>query len=226
MVVGNPFSSAIGASKAAGPWRVVGSPKVAAATVFDIVLIVMASRCGCRPTSPGAPTSNTTCRMVVPVGTLRWRWRLDQALAGTDLRRRGDDSPLKVRAPFDMPVERLALMSATAARRLARSVRATARCRHTVLRWDAAFASWNPARQCSQPPVRCASSVLDSGQKTTGPVLPTRKTWRPTFAATIMTAGRHRCRPAGYGDLTTPAAVSSYVGDITLSPRVQRQRPP
>lgn len=37
---------------------------------------------------------------------LSWRWRLDEPLRGADLRRRdGDDSPLKVCALFDMPLE-------------------------------------------------------------------------------------------------------------------------
>jgi Protein of unknown function (DUF3047) len=40
----------------------------------------------------------------VPAGWLSWRWRVDQALAAADLRRReGDDVALKVCALFDMP---------------------------------------------------------------------------------------------------------------------------
>lgn len=40
----------------------------------------------------------------VPAGRLSWRWRVDQALAAADLRRReGDDVALKVCALFDMP---------------------------------------------------------------------------------------------------------------------------
>lgn len=36
---------------------------------------------------------------------LRWRWRLDQPIVGSDLHRRGgDDSPLKICALFDMPL--------------------------------------------------------------------------------------------------------------------------
>lgn len=41
-------------------------------------------------------------------GILSWRWRVDQALAGADLRtRQGDDTALKVCAMFDLPRERL-----------------------------------------------------------------------------------------------------------------------
>jgi hypothetical protein len=40
--------------------------------------------------------------------TLRWRWRLDQTLAGADLRtKNGDDTPVKVCALYDLPLEKL-----------------------------------------------------------------------------------------------------------------------
>lgn len=39
---------------------------------------------------------------------LRWRWRLDQPLRDADLRnKKGDDSPLKVCALFDMPLKNI-----------------------------------------------------------------------------------------------------------------------
>ncbi|OYT90324.1 MAG: hypothetical protein CFE43_18905 [Burkholderiales bacterium PBB3] len=42
---------------------------------------------------------------------LGWRWRLDQAVAGANLRQKaGDDAALKVCAMFDMPLERLGLV--------------------------------------------------------------------------------------------------------------------
>lgn len=44
----------------------------------------------------------------VPAGRLRWRWRLDAAIDGADLRTKaGDDAALKVCALFDMPLERV-----------------------------------------------------------------------------------------------------------------------
>ena len=46
-----------------------------------------------------------------PQATLRWTWRLDQGLPAADLRRKdGDDSPLRVCALFDLPLENLGLM--------------------------------------------------------------------------------------------------------------------
>ncbi len=44
----------------------------------------------------------------VPAGRLRWRWRLDAAIDGADLRTKaGDDAALKVCALFDMPLDRV-----------------------------------------------------------------------------------------------------------------------
>ena len=52
---------------------------------------------------------------------LRWRWRVDQALAGTDIATRaGDDSALKVCVMFDEPLERIPLLERTVLR-IARS---------------------------------------------------------------------------------------------------------
>lgn len=43
-----------------------------------------------------------------PGRTLAWRWRLDQPVAGADLRQKaGDDAALKVCALFDLPLEAL-----------------------------------------------------------------------------------------------------------------------
>lgn len=57
-----------------------------------------------------------------PGETLRWRWRLDQPLAGADLRRKeGDDVALKVCVLFDMPLDGLAFGERTALR-IARSL--------------------------------------------------------------------------------------------------------
>ena len=47
---------------------------------------------------------------VGPGSKLSWRWRLDQPLREADLRhKKGDDTPLKVCALFDMPVKNLGL---------------------------------------------------------------------------------------------------------------------
>jgi len=91
------------------PWRVVGLPGNTSKplTQFDVVTLgsekvlrVRADRSYANLTHALSPL--TTARI------LRWRWRLDQAVARADLRTRsGDDTPIKVCALFDLPMERL-----------------------------------------------------------------------------------------------------------------------
>ena len=103
------FSSASGTVPPA-PWRVVGLPRSSKPlTQFDLVPM------------DGHPvlrvqTDHSYANLVhdlpnlalAPGMQLRWRWRLDQPLHSTDLRQRaGDDSPLKVCALFDLPIEQL-----------------------------------------------------------------------------------------------------------------------
>ena len=107
-----PFSSASGDQPPA-PWRVVGVPggKIPLTTygLADLdgskVLRVEAIKSYANLVHPLAGS-------VPDAGSrLRWRWRLDEPLRGANLRRRdGDDSPLRVCALFDMPLDKLGLI--------------------------------------------------------------------------------------------------------------------
>jgi len=106
------FSSASGTVPPA-PWRVVGLPRSSKPlTHFDLVpmdghpvLRVQTDR------SYGNLVHDLPGFALAPGMQLRWRWRLDEPLHGTDLRQRaGDDSPLKVCALFDMPIEQLSFV--------------------------------------------------------------------------------------------------------------------
>jgi hypothetical protein len=118
-----PFSSASG-EKLPAPWRVVGVPggkiPLTAYAIDEVdgrkVLRVEAIRSYGNLVHP-LPNG------VAGAGyRLRWRWRLDEPLHGTDLHRRdGDDSPLRVCALFDMPLEKLGLIDRNLLR-MARSV--------------------------------------------------------------------------------------------------------
>lgn len=118
-----PFSSA-GGDQPPAPWRVVGVPggKIPQTTysLADIdgrkVLRVEAIKSYANLVHP-LPA------WVPDAGfRLRWRWRLDEPLRSADLRRReGDDSPLKVCALFDMPLDKLGLIERNLLR-LARGV--------------------------------------------------------------------------------------------------------
>jgi len=91
------------------PWRVIGLPKQSKpVTRFSAVTLD-----GQRVLRVEAVASyaNLDHPLVdVPEGTRRlsWRWRVDELVAGADLRRKdGDDSPVKVCALFDLPMSAL-----------------------------------------------------------------------------------------------------------------------
>lgn len=93
------------------PWRVVGLPaSKKPLTQFDVVplgpdmvLRVRSERSYGNLTHALDP--HTPGRM------LHWRWRLDQPVAGADLlTKSGDDTPIKVCALFDLPLERIGFL--------------------------------------------------------------------------------------------------------------------
>lgn len=90
------------------PWRVVGLPgSNKPRTEFDIVQLGTERVLRVRADRSYANLSHKLDPAHTGY-TLRWRWRLDQALAGADLRtKNGDDSPIKVCALFDLPLEKL-----------------------------------------------------------------------------------------------------------------------
>jgi hypothetical protein len=97
--------SSMGAGPVAAPWRIVGLPKqTLPLTRFDVVLD--AGTAVVRVVANGAYGNlafDTGGARLSPQTVLRWRWRLEQGLEGSDLRRKqGDDTPVKVCALFDM----------------------------------------------------------------------------------------------------------------------------
>jgi hypothetical protein len=89
------------------PWRFEGLPQQEPPpTRFDVV-----ERDGERVLRVEAERSYGTLVHPLdraPAGVLSWRWRVDEPVAGADLRtKQGDDAALKVCAFFDMPIERV-----------------------------------------------------------------------------------------------------------------------
>lgn len=88
------------------PWRFAGLPQQKLPrTDFELVTLdgqrVLRIRAA-------ASYGNLVHALNAPAGPLRWRWRLDQPLAGADLRRKdADDAALKVCAMFDLALEQL-----------------------------------------------------------------------------------------------------------------------
>jgi len=108
----------------APPWRIAGLPgQKAPMTRFDIVALeghhvfrVEAAA------SYGNLVFDMRRWRAGPGTLLRWRWRLERGLDASDLgTKRGDDTPLKVCALFDMPIDGLGLAERTSLR-LARTV--------------------------------------------------------------------------------------------------------
>ena len=137
------FSSATGEQPPA-PWRVVGVPggkiPLTRYALVELdgrkVLRVEASK------SYGNLVHDLPALVPEAGLRLRWRWRLDEALRGADLRRRdGDDSALKVCALFDMPLARLE-QSGVATREAAVG--------DPVLRLGRHAGAGDPAAQCLQ----------------------------------------------------------------------------
>jgi hypothetical protein len=216
------FSSAAGAQPPA-PWRVVGVPRgKIPLTRFDIteldgrkVLRVEASR------SYGNLVHALPA--AVPDGgqRLRWRWRLDQPLAGADLRRReADDSPLKVCALFDMPLDRLGLIERNVLR-LARSVSGEDLPSATLCYvWDATLAPGTLLPNAYSARVRMI--VVDSGAQRLGQWTSHARDLAADFrlafgheSASVPTleavlVGADADNTAGYS--------LGYVGDVTLTP--------
>jgi hypothetical protein len=119
-----PFSAVAGPRPPAA-WRLVTLP---AAKKIPASLLEVASVDGERrlrlqtDASYGALVHDLPRWTPAPGDTLRWRWRLDQPLAGADLRRKeGDDVAVKVCVLFDMPLDGLAFGERTALR-IARSL--------------------------------------------------------------------------------------------------------
>ena len=118
-----PLAGAEGTTPAA-PWRAVGLPRnKAPLAMMDIVSIdgVRALRLQ-TDKSYGTLVHELPGGVAGPDATLKWRWRLDQAIANADLRKKeGDDAALKVCVMFDLPLEQVPFGERTLLR-LARSL--------------------------------------------------------------------------------------------------------
>lgn len=116
-------SASAGAAALPAPWQVLGLPggkvpltRLEVAPIdAGVALRVQAQR------SYGSAVHALPAVAVQAGSVLRWRWRLDSPLTGTDLRRKeGDDTALKVCLMYDMPLERVPFME----RQLLRMARA------------------------------------------------------------------------------------------------------
>lgn len=217
-----PFSSATSAQPPA-PWRVVGVPggtiPLTAFAIADMdgrtVLRVEANKSYgnlVHPLPAWVPDAGVR---------LRWRWRLDEPLRGADLRRReGDDSPLKVCALFDMPLEKLGLIDRNVLR-LARAASGEKLPSATLCYvWDATLAPGTLLANAYTSRVRLI--VVNSGEQRLGQWVSHDRDLAADFQRAF--GGESDTLPplqavvvAGDADSTGGHSLG-WVGDVTLSP--------
>ncbi len=101
------------------PWRAVGLPKGKAPLTRMEIAVLDGERVLRLATDKSYGTLSHALPDLAlgPQATLRWKWRVDQGLPGADMRRKdGDDSPLRVCAMFDLPLDNLGLVERTVMR--------------------------------------------------------------------------------------------------------------
>lgn len=216
------FSLASG-SVPPGPWRVVGLPKGnKPLTRFDLmpvdghpVLRVQTDR------SYANLVHDLPDFALAPGMQLRWRWRLDQPLQGTDLRRReGDDSPLKVCVLFDLPIEQIGFVERNLLR-AARSVSGEKLPAATLCYvWDAMLAPGTLLHNAFTHRVRMI--VVDSGEQHLGQWVSHRQDLAADFLRAFgnesATVPPLAAVLVGADSDNTGGQSLGYVGDVTLSP--------
>ena len=158
---------------------------------------------------------------LAPGTQLRWRWRLDQPLSETDLRHRaGDDSPLKVCALFDMPLEKIGFVERNLLR-VARSASGEKLPAATLCYvWDATLPAGTLLNNAFTQRLRMI--VLDSGELHLGQWF----THTQDLAADLRRAFGNESATLPPLDAVLVGADSDntaghslgYVGDVTLSP--------
>lgn len=150
---------------------------------------------------------------------LRWRWRVDRALDGNDLRRKdGDDVPARLYVMFDYPLERLPLVE-RAKIRLARSVAgdmvpAAALCYVWDGQLPAGTALWNAYTD------RVRVVVVRGGQDRIGDWVTEERDVAADFRAAFGEAPPPISGVAIAADTDqTGALARSWFGDIAFLPR-------
>ncbi len=152
---------------------------------------------------------------------LRWRWRLDEPLRGADLRRReGDDSPLKVCALFDMPLQKLGLIERNLLR-LARAASGENLPSATLCYvWDGTLAPGTLLANAYSARVRMI--VVDSGEQRLGQWVSHERDlaadFQRAFGEESDTLPPLQAVLVGGDADNTGGRSLGWIGDVTLSP--------
>ena len=164
----HPFSKP-SAEVLPAPWRLVGLPK-GKAPLAQIEVVKLGDESVLKLATD--KSYGTALHELKPVvlgagSTLSWRWRLEQGIEAADLKtKEGDDSPLKVCAMFDMPLDKLGFLERNLLR-LARSLSGEKLPGATLCYvWDHKLAIGTQLPNAYSPRLRFV--VLDSGDKKLG----------------------------------------------------------
>ncbi len=212
-----------GAAVPAPPWRTVGLPnQKAPLTAMDITALDGAAVLRLRADASYASLVHDLNGWAPgPQATLRWRWRLDQPVAGADLRRKdADDAALKVCLMFDMPLARVPFVERSLLR-LARAVSGEPLPAATVCYvWDAALAQGTVLPNAYSARVRYL--VLDGSTSPPGQWRGHQRNVQADFAqlfgAESATVPALQAVAVGADADNTGARSLAYIADIQLSP--------
>ncbi|MEO5607143.1 MAG: DUF3047 domain-containing protein [Polaromonas sp.] len=205
------------------PWRVVGVP----GGKIPLTTYVIAEMDGRKVLRVEATKSYGNLVHPLPAWVLdagwrlRWRWRLDEPLRSTDLRRReGDDSPLKVCALFDMPLDKLGLIERNLLR-LARASSGEKLPSATLCYvWDATLATGTLLPNAYTPRVRLI--VVNSGEQRLDQWVSHSRDlaadFQRAFGEESDTLPPLQAILVGGDSDNTGGHSLGWVGDITLSP--------
>lgn len=218
----HPFSSANGAVPPA-PWRVVGLPKATKPlTRFDMVPLDGRQVLRVQTDHSYANLVHDLPDLAATPGMkLRWRWRLDQPLRGTDLRQRtGDDTPLKVCALFNMSLEQLGFVE----RNLMRVARLTSGenlpAATLCYVWDARLTAGTLLDNAFTPRMRMI--VADSGELHLGQWIAHSQDlaadFQRAFGKESATVPPLQALLVGGDSDNTGGQSLGYVGDVTFAP--------
>ena len=218
----HPFSSASGTEPPAS-WRVVGLPKsTKPLTQFDLVPLDGHPVLRVRTDRSYANLVHDLPHLALAPGMkLRWRWRLDEPLPAADLRQRaGDDSPLKVCALFNQPIEQLGFVERNLLR-AARSVSSEPLPAATLCYvWDAKLPAGTLLDNAYTHRVRMI--VVDSGTQRLGQWVPHSQDlaadFRRAFGSESPSLPPLEAVLVGADSDNTAGHSLGYVGDMTLAP--------
>ncbi len=208
---------------AAAPWRTVGLPgNKAPLTPMDITTLDGAPALRLRADASYASLVHDLNGWVAgPQATLQWRWRLDQPVAGADLRRKdADDAALKVCVMFDMPLARVPFVERSLLR-LARAVSGEPLPGATVCYvWDTTLAQGTVLPNVYSARVRYL--VLDGAASAPGQWRSHQRNIQADFArlfgAESTTVPPLQAVAVGADADNTGARSLAFIADIQLSP--------